>query len=275
MNEPTLDLNTTKGLNQRSRTLKTQAIILRSFDDGEADRTVIILTPEVGKLKARVRGARKINSRLGGHTDLLNLTNLNVGLGNHLNVVTAADSLNSFVNLKSNLERLAIAIYLAELMNALIPEGVPHRSIFCLLLNALEELNKNKDPLIISRYLELKALEETGYKQELYRCVLCNTNIQPNQHSYVPSFGGVVCSECTVNPSELCTLSLNSLKVLRHFDRNRLSDALSIHLDNHIEYEIEKILEQSIIWILEKQSKARKFVTHLQNLRKNTAGLIS
>ncbi|MBT18227.1 MAG: DNA repair protein RecO [Dehalococcoidia bacterium] len=275
MNEPTLDLNTTKGLNQRSRTLKTQAIILRSFDDGEADRTVIILTPEVGKLKARVRGARKINSRLGGHTDLLNLTNLNVGLGNHLNVVTAADSLNSFVNLKSNLERLAIAIYLAELMNALIPEGVPHRSIFWLLLNALEELNKNKDPLIISRYLELKALEETGYKQELYRCVLCNTNIQPNQHSYVPSFGGVVCSECTVNPSELCTLSLNSLKVLRHFDRNRLSDALSIHLDNHIEYEIEKILEQSIIWILEKQSKARKFVTHLQNLRKNTAGLIS
>ena len=275
MNEPTLDLNTTKGLNQRSRTLKTQAIILRSFDDGEADRTVIILTPEVGKLKARVRGARKINSRLGGHTDLLNLTNLNVGLGNHLNVVTAADSLNSFVNLKSNLERLAIAIYLAALVNALIPEGVPHRSIFFLLLNALEELNKNKDPLIISRYLELKALEETGYKQELYRCVLCNTNIQPNQHSYVPSFGCVVCSECTVNPSELCTLSLNSLKVLRHFDRNRLSDALSIHLDNHIEYEIEKILEQSITWILEKQSKARKFVTHLQNLRKSTAGLIT
>ena len=275
MNEPTLDLNSTKGLNQRSRTLKTQAIILRSFEDGEADRTVIILTPEVGKLKARVRGARKINSRLGGHTDLLNLTNLNVGLGNHSNVITAADSLNSFVNLKSNLERLAIAIYLAELMNALIPEGVPHRSIFFLLLNALEELNKNKDPLIISRYLELKALEETGYKQELYRCVLCNTNIQPNQHSYVPSFGGVVCSECTVNPSELCTLSLNSLKVLRHFDRNRLSDALSIHLDNHIEYEIEKILEQSITWILEKQSKARKFVTHLQNLRKSTAGLIS
>ena len=189
MNEPTLDLNSTKGLNQRSRTLKTQAIILRSFDDGEADRTVIILTPEEGKLKARVRGARKINSRLGGHTDLLNLTNLNVGLGNHLNVVTAADSLNSFVNLKSNLERLASAIYLAELMNALIPEDVPHRSIFYLLLSALQELNKNKDPLIISRYLELKALEETGYKQELYRCVLCNTNIQPNQHSYVPSFG--------------------------------------------------------------------------------------
>ncbi len=275
MNEPTLDLNNTKGLNQRSRTLKTQAIILRSFDDGEADRTVIILTPEEGKLKARVRGARKINSRLGGHTDLLNLTNLNVGLGNHLNVVTAADSLNSFVNLKSNLERLASAIYLAELMNALIPEDVPHRSIFYLLLSALQELNKNKDPLIISRYLELKALEETGYKQELYRCVLCNTNIQPNQHSYVPSFGGVVCSKCPVSRGELCTLSLNSLKVLRHFDRNSLSDALSIHLDNHIEYEIEKILEQSITWILEKQSKARKFVTHLQNLRKNTAGLIS
>jgi len=275
MNEPTLDLNSTKGLNQRSRTLKTQAIILRSFEDGEADRTVIILTPEVGKLKARVRGARKINSRLGGHTDLLNLTNLNVGLGNHSNVITAADSLNSFVNLKSNLERLAIAIYLAELMNALIPEGVPHRSIFYLLLNALEELNKNKDPLIISRYLELKALEETGYKQELYHCVLCNTNIQPDQHSYVPSFGGVICSKCPVNPGELCTLSLNSLKVLRHFDRSALSEVLSINLDNHIEYEIERILEMSITWILEKQSKARKFVTHLQNLRKSTAGLIS
>ena len=49
------------------RTYKTEAVVLRARDLGEADRLLILLTPAWGKVRAVVRGARKPKSKLGGH----------------------------------------------------------------------------------------------------------------------------------------------------------------------------------------------------------------
>ena len=271
MKEPAQDKVNITNQNQRSRTLKTQAIVLRSFDDGEADRTIIVLTPELGKLKARVRGARRITSRLGGHTDILNLSLLNIALGNKSNIVTGAESIKSFIMLKSSLEHLATGIYLSELCSALIPEEISHIGVYNLLLQAIEALNSHQGPQIVARCLELKVLAETGYRQELYLCVSCGSNIEPNQHSYAPSQGGVLCSNCTGIQESTLPLSLNSLKVLRYFDRMELRQILTIKLDANVESEIEKLLDQSIAWILERQSRARKFVDHLHSLKQSQA----
>lgn len=50
------------------------AIVLRSFDVGEADRFCILLTKERGKIAVRARGVRKPSSKMGG--SLLPLTTL-------------------------------------------------------------------------------------------------------------------------------------------------------------------------------------------------------
>jgi len=44
-----------------------EAIILKAYDVGEADRFLILFTRERGKLTARARGVRKPGSRMGGH----------------------------------------------------------------------------------------------------------------------------------------------------------------------------------------------------------------
>lgn len=43
-----------------------QAVVLQTYDVGEADRFCILLTKERGKLAARARGVRKMKSRMGG-----------------------------------------------------------------------------------------------------------------------------------------------------------------------------------------------------------------
>lgn len=43
-----------------------QALVLRTYDTGEADRFCILLTREQGRVTATATGARKIGSRLGG-----------------------------------------------------------------------------------------------------------------------------------------------------------------------------------------------------------------
>lgn len=57
------------------------AIVLRTFDVGEADRFCILLTPTHGRLAARASGARKTGSKLG--PILLALQHIRVDLAEH------------------------------------------------------------------------------------------------------------------------------------------------------------------------------------------------
>ena len=48
-----------------------EGIVVRARDLGEADRIVVMLTPERGLLSCVARSARKPGSKLGGQVDLL------------------------------------------------------------------------------------------------------------------------------------------------------------------------------------------------------------
>ena len=115
--------------------------MLRSVDVREADRLITVLTPELGKLPVTVRGARKIKSRLGGHLDVFNHVSLTLALGHRFDVVTGAESLESFGALKSDLDRMATGLYLLELTDALLPEAAAHPAAYALLLDAMRWLN--------------------------------------------------------------------------------------------------------------------------------------
>ena len=114
------------GPGSRPRSFKTECVVLRSRDMREADRLVTLLTPAMGKLTVTVRGARKTTSRLGGHLDVLNRANLTLALGHRIDVVTGAESLETFGGVKADLERLALGLYFMELGDALLPLESPH-----------------------------------------------------------------------------------------------------------------------------------------------------
>jgi len=70
-----------------------EAIVLKAYDVGEADRFLILFTRERGRLAARARGVRKLKSRMGGH--LLPLQHITVTMteGRAGLLVTAAQRL--------------------------------------------------------------------------------------------------------------------------------------------------------------------------------------
>ena len=53
-----------------SQSLRTNAIVLRRTNYGEADRILLILTPNNGKISVMARGVRKEKSRLAGGVEL-------------------------------------------------------------------------------------------------------------------------------------------------------------------------------------------------------------
>ena len=240
--------------------------MLRSMPVLEADRLITLLTPGAGKLRATVRGARRVHSRLGGHLDVFNRVQLTLAQGRTFDVVTGAEAMETFGALKGDLDRVAVAFYLMELADALVPEASPHPNAFRLLLEGLRVLNEVGLHPVVPRYLELHLLDEAGYSPELDNCVVCRGVIAPGPSQYAPVMGGVVCGACAVPQGPMFLMSEDALKSLRFFAGQGFKGALRLQVKPALAQEMEWLLGTSMLHVVERGMAASAFIEHLRRL---------
>lgn len=249
----------------RPRLYKTEAIILKQTPLGEADRTLTLYTPHLGKLHAIARGVRRPRSKLAGHLEPLTYARLMLARGRSLDVVAGAESLQSFVHVRQDLGSIGLAFYCAELVDAFTPEEHPNLPIFWLLLKTLEWLDLGEGDLLV-RSFELSLLEHLGYLPELYRCVECTTDVRPNGHAFSLGGGGVVCPACYPKaPGPILSLSLNALKVLRYLKGKEYRQVKGLRVGTSLAAEVEGLLQRYILHLLEREVRSFSF---LETLRK-------
>lgn len=111
-------------------------IVLASYDVGEADRFVILLTCEEGRLAARVPGARRLKSRLAS---LLPLTHCSVELKeSKSSYIVSGVAMAPRPADPAHLQNFLARTQASELLLALLSDGEPVPEIFsalCVLLN--------------------------------------------------------------------------------------------------------------------------------------------
>src|SRR5438445_11492344 len=115
------------------RVYRTEAIVLRQRRLGEADRILTLFTPQYGRLDAVAKGVRKQTSRKAGHLEPLTLTSLLVATGQNLDIITQSETIESFLTLREDLQRVARGLYVAELVDRATPERAEQFPIFQLL----------------------------------------------------------------------------------------------------------------------------------------------
>jgi DNA repair protein RecO (recombination protein O) len=145
-----------------SRTYKTEAIILKRLNLGEADRILTAYTKHYGKIKALAKGVRKIASRKGGNVESFNHVTLFLAKGKNLDIVTEATAMATFSHLRKDLLKVGLAFYFCELVDKLTPEGQANRRVFELLKDTLGKIGKIK-PLNLVRGFEEALLDELGF----------------------------------------------------------------------------------------------------------------
>ena len=104
---------------------RTQGIILRKQDMGEADRVFTVFTKDFGKLKLRAVSERKITSKLRGGLELFYLAEIEFIQGKTHKTITDAFSLCSYPALRSNLGRLRMMARFAEIADDIISVQEP------------------------------------------------------------------------------------------------------------------------------------------------------
>ena len=122
-------------------TYKTEGVILKRSNYGEADRILTVYTKHYGKIRAIAKGVRKITSRKGGNLELFNHCVLFLAEGRNLDIITEVQVVNSFSRLSPDLEKTASAFYLVELVDQLTPVGQVNRQVFDLLIEGLVQIS--------------------------------------------------------------------------------------------------------------------------------------
>src|SRR5712691_11679521 len=155
----------------RSRTYRSQALVLRRTDFGEADRLLTLLTPEYGKVRAIAKGVRRPTSRQGGNLELFSHVDLLLARGRELDIVTQSDLIQPFRRLRQDLAATSYGYYLTEVTDGLIERGEPSVRPFELLAAAFGSLDVGTPPPLLSAHYLLLLLDALGFRPELFACL--------------------------------------------------------------------------------------------------------
>ena len=124
-----------------SQFLRTQAIILRRTNYGEADKIINFLTTD-GQVSAVARGIRKAGSKLAGALEPFSVVELVlVKTRSQLYRITSANLLTHFDQIITSYERLELGYYLMKIASRL-SQDLDGDDWFGLLRQALEALNQ-------------------------------------------------------------------------------------------------------------------------------------
>ncbi len=242
----------------------TEAIVLKHANFGEADRILTLYTPNMGKLKALVRGARRSKSKLGGHVEPLTHCSLVLARGRNLDTVTQSQTIESFLSIRDDLWLTARALYLIELADLFTQEHAENYPIYKLLLAALHELGKVRRFEIISRYFEIQLLRHVGYQSQLRDCINCRSPIRPVENFFSHSGGGILCPNCAYTEPVVQPISVNALKVMRLLQRGDYATASRLRLAPDLSRELERIIQGYVRYLLEREIKATGFLDRLR-----------
>ncbi|HET7685402.1 MAG TPA: DNA repair protein RecO [Candidatus Limnocylindria bacterium] len=254
-------------MSPRSRLYKTEGIVLRAMDLGEADRVLTVLTPRMGKLRVVAKGVRRTRSRIGGGLEPMSDVHLVMAVGRTFDVVTSTSIEDPHLGLREDLHSTAAAWYVAELADRFCEERADAHAAFVLLAQALSALDAPADVVsrdVVARWFELHLLEAMGFRPELVRCLDCDATIEPGGNAYSPVAGGVLCPACGHAALAARPLSDDALKVLRHLQRSELTAVLRLRLGAAVERETERLLHATISAVLERELRSREFLEEVE-----------
>jgi DNA repair protein RecO (recombination protein O) len=171
-----------------------QGIVLRSYPFGEADRVVVLLSPNHGKIRTVAKGIRKTKSRFGGRLEPFTHVDLVLYEGRNLDTITQVAVIEPFPRLRASLDAVVAAGTMVETADAVAQEDEASMRLFLLLhrgLRALEAGQIGAD--LITSYL-LKLADVVGVAPSLQVCASCGRVEELHRFSF--GGGGAICDRC-------------------------------------------------------------------------------
>ncbi len=179
--------------------LESEALVVRTVEFGESDVIATLITEQVGKVGAVVRGARKGSRRIGGALEPMHtIAVLLDDKGGELGTLKEAHIVKLRPGIVSSLDALDAAGAALRWARHLFPPRTPEPAGWRVLVELLDALDAGSSPA--RRELAragLSMLAAVGYALEFEGCVVCGRSCPEARSACVdPARGGLVCRAC-------------------------------------------------------------------------------
>jgi DNA repair protein RecO (recombination protein O) len=249
----------------RERSFRVEAVVLRHSNWGEADRMLVLFTQEMGKVRAIAKGVRKARSRKAGHLEPFTRSGLLLARGREILLVTQAETVDAYPALRDDLLLTTYAAYVVELLDRFTYEEGENRGIYRLLVDTLARLCSPIDPELVVRYYEIRLLDLLGFRPQLFRCMNCQNEIQPQDQYFSAEQGGVLCPNCGRSLAGARPVSMDGLRYLRHFQRSNVNEATRANLLPAVGREIEILMQHYLTYLLERGLNTPPFLRRIRH----------
>ena len=175
-------------------TEEVRGLVIRTTDINESDRLVTIFTEERGIVTALAKGARSLKSRKMAST-------MQFCYGDYVLVprgdrywIKETSLIESFFDIRSSLEGLALAGYIVEVLADVAVEEA-ERELLRLSLNSLYAISYGKHSLDkIKAAFEIRAASILGFMPDVLACHLCG---EKSGDFFFDVMGGMIeCYKC-------------------------------------------------------------------------------
>lgn len=178
----------------------TDVINLKSYSISEADKIILMYSKEKGLIKGVAKGIKKPNNKLGGRMDMLVANKLMLNKGRNLDTICQAEALNTFINLRKDMDKLFYAMYASEIVANFGIENDPNSedifNLFYSFLDKLSKAEKKEHVMLCLLRFQLKIMEITGYSIELGSCIKCLKTLNEGDIYFSIENGGILCPDC-------------------------------------------------------------------------------
>lgn len=226
--------------------------MVRTYDFGEADRIVVLLTREHGLVRGVAKGVRKSRSRFGSRLQPFVDVDVLVYPGRGLSTIASADTVTYYgARIIDDFDRYAAACAVMETAERLAyDEADP--ALYALVQAALSGLQTDQHPTMVLDAFILQATEHAGWGLSLFDCANCGA---PGPHAaFNAAVGGAVCNNC--RPPGSMDVDPETLHDMWLMQRGRPASSIRVaHIHRaavaHLQYNLEgglkslKIMEQA------------------------------
>ena len=251
--------------NKKKKYFQTESIVLNLFNLGEADRIITLLTPNYGIIRAVANGVRKPNSRIGGHLDILNKINAYVRIGENLNNLSQADTIDGYSGIKQNLKKISLCFYILELSEKFSVENDPNNNIYQLLEEVLESIKSVENDELLIRWFEIKLLISAGFLPELYNCLISGKKLKEGDHVFSFNEGGLIDYHYYSESLNHSIILKKTIKATRFLVDNNWSNVNKLNISQKTINDIKIIMQRYIRTLINSRVNSETFLSLIHN----------
>ncbi|MEK7522875.1 MAG: DNA repair protein RecO [Patescibacteria group bacterium] len=146
-----------------TRTLKTEAIVLKKKDLLNKDVLISVFSQDLGRLTLFAKGIKKITSRRSPHLQTGNLINVLVSHKNDHYYLQESELVSGFSELKKNEKKVNNLYSFLFVLERLLPEQQKETKTYNLTKNFLIDLSKSVKPDIVTFQYLTDIMMQLGY----------------------------------------------------------------------------------------------------------------